>query len=87
MNLRRAPEPPSRALVDEIMDCYVTWRERSLAVEAAFDDWRRARRPDRDLAFEAYLRSLDREERAAARFRRAVEEARFATPPAPPPAA
>lgn len=87
MNRRRAPESPSRAVVDAIMDRYVNWRERSAAVEMAFDSWRKASRPERELAFAAYLTSLDREERAAAEFRRAVEEARFATSPAPPSAA
>lgn len=87
MSFRRAPVAPSHAAVDAVMDCYVTWRERSAAVEIAFDDWRNADRAERDRAFEAYLKSLDREECAAADFRRAVEDASFPTSPAPPTAA
>jgi hypothetical protein len=87
MSVKRTPAEPSQALVDEIMDCYVTWRERSVAVEAAFESWRKAGRDERDLAFEDYLESLDREERAAAEFKRVVEGARLSMPESPPPAA
>lgn len=66
-------------LVDEMMDCYVTWREESTAVAAAYQAWRRATRDERWLGYAAYVAALDREERAAGEFRLLVEQVQRAS--------
>ena len=40
----------------------------------SYRNWRSATRPDREGAFDEYLAALDREERAAGGYRRAVEQ-------------
>ncbi len=61
------------ALVDAAIDSYVDWRERSAAVRRAYRWWRAADTEDRPAAFAAYHAALDREERAVARYRHAIE--------------
>lgn len=61
-------------LVDAMIECYVSWREECVAVALAYENWGRAQRRDKTLAFSAYLASLDREEQAAASYRRFVEQ-------------
>jgi hypothetical protein len=53
-------------LIDEMIDVYVIWRESCVAVTTSYENWSRAGRDDRELAFSAYVAALDREERAAA---------------------
>ncbi|HWC86417.1 MAG TPA: hypothetical protein VG388_07755 [Solirubrobacteraceae bacterium] len=60
-------------LVDDMIDGYVSWREECRAVDASYQNWSRAEREDRELAFTAYLAALDREERAAAMYRSLAE--------------
>ncbi len=55
-------------LIDAVMDRYVTWRERSAAVELAYRDWSQAMPVDREPAYIAYAEALDREEQAACRY-------------------
>ena len=69
---------PISDLIDAVMDGYVTWREESAAVEAAYRTWRRASSYQRTVAFEDYFAALDREERAASEYRRLVELAEAA---------
>ncbi|HUA71479.1 MAG TPA: hypothetical protein VMA96_10365 [Solirubrobacteraceae bacterium] len=69
---------PISDLIDAVMDGYVTWREESAAVEAAYRTWRRASSDRRTVAFEDYFAALDREERAASEYRRLVELAEAA---------
>ncbi|HUA72973.1 MAG TPA: hypothetical protein VMA96_17890 [Solirubrobacteraceae bacterium] len=69
---------PISDLIDAVMDGYVTWREESAAVEAAYCTWRRASSDQRTVAFEDYFAALDREERAASEYRRLVELAEAA---------
>jgi hypothetical protein len=65
-------------LIDAVMDGYITWREESAAVEAAYHTWRGASRDGRTVAFEDYFAALDREERAASEYRRLIELAEAA---------
>ena len=69
---------PMSDLIDAVMDGYVTWREKSAAVEAAYHTWRRAPANHRAIAFEHYFAALDREEDAASEYRRLVELAEAA---------
>ena len=65
-------------LIDAVMDGYVTWREQSEAVEAAYRSWRRAAPDEREIAFDNYFAALDREEYAASEYRRLIELAEAA---------
>ncbi len=60
-------------LLDELVEAYVTWRERSTDVRDAYARW--SQRPGgRDAeAFVDYRVALDREERAAAAYQVLVE--------------
>ena len=69
---------PMSDLIDAVMDGYVTWREKSAAVEAAYHTWRRAPADHRTVAVDAYFTALDREEKAASEYRRLVELAEAA---------
>jgi hypothetical protein len=55
-----------------MIDCYVSWREECFAV-ALYENWSRAERRDKKLAFSANVVALDREEHAAARNQRLAE--------------
>jgi hypothetical protein len=62
-------EPSRVALVDALMDLYVSWRERADDVGARYTAWARARSSDeRTAAFAAYAGALDQEAHAAHRF-------------------
>jgi hypothetical protein len=61
-------------LVDELIEHYVSWREECAAVASSYENWSRAESCDRALAFSAYLAALDREELAAASYRRLIAE-------------
>jgi hypothetical protein len=69
---------PFSDLVDSVLDGYVTWREKSAAVEAAYRSWRAAAPAERAVAFDDYSAALDREEHAASEYRRLVELAEAA---------
>ncbi|MGH2885557.1 MAG: hypothetical protein ACRDPA_23120 [Solirubrobacteraceae bacterium] len=69
---------PISDLIDAVMDGYVTWREESAAVEAAYRAWRGAPTAQREIAFDDYFSALDREEQAASEYRRLVELAEAA---------
>ena len=76
MNLKRAPRRRAARLelLDVLMDSYLRWRDESRAVAESYRNWRSAPRRCRDVAFDEYLAALDREERAACGYRRAVEQ-------------
>jgi len=79
MNRRRSSTlSPISELIDAVMDGYVTWREESAAVEAAYHTWRGAPSDRRAIAFEDYFAALDREEHAASEYRRLLELAEAA---------
>jgi hypothetical protein len=61
-----------RQYVDDMMDDYVSWRDACAAVAVSYENWKCSDRPDKKLAFSVYVAALDREERAAAAYQRAV---------------
>jgi len=65
-------EERRRQYVDELIDGYVSWREACVTVAVSYENWRCSDRPDEKLAFNVYFAALDREERAAAAYRRSV---------------
>ena len=74
----RGGSPPGQAhlihLVDALIEHYVGWREECAAVASSYENWSRAESGDRALAFSAYVAALDREELAAASYRRVIAE-------------
>lgn len=65
----RATLPGRSAVVDSFMDRYITWREHSGELDAAYRRWGSAvTAADRSSAFAAFSRALDDEEIAARRF-------------------
>ena len=58
--------------VDDLIDDYLGWREACAAVTVSYENWRCSDRPDKKLAFSAYVAALDREERAATAYQLAV---------------
>lgn len=74
MKLKKpSPSAAHRQLVDSLMDGYVTWREECAAVAASYQNWVRSDRQMRELAYDAYLAALDREEDAASAYQRLIE--------------
>jgi hypothetical protein len=61
-------------MVDEMIDDYVSWREARTVVAVSYENWRCSDRPDEKLAFSVYVAALDREERAAAAYLRAIAQ-------------
>jgi len=61
-------------LIDAMIEHYVSWREECMTVASSYENWSRADAPDRTLAFSAYIAALDREEQAAASYRRITEQ-------------
>jgi hypothetical protein len=59
-------------LVDDLIDSYVSWREESHELTAAYGRWSSCDRADRPLAVAAYTAAVDREERAADVYRECV---------------
>ena len=53
------------ALADGFVDSWVSWREASEDVRAAYRWWSDCARPQRALAFAGYRAALDREQHAA----------------------
>ena len=53
------------ALADGFVDSWVSWREASDDVRAAYRWWSECARPQRALAFAGYRAALDREQHAA----------------------
>jgi len=68
-----ATTDPDPDLVDEMLECYITWREPRTGVQDAYADWRAAAAHDRERAFHTYVAALDREQLAAEDYQRAVE--------------
>jgi molybdenum-dependent DNA-binding transcriptional regulator ModE len=61
-------------LVDALIEHYVSWRKECAEVASSYENWGRAERDDRALAFTAYLAALDREQLAATSYRRLIAE-------------
>ena len=68
---RRAPQPLEQ--LDELMDCYLRWRDASRSAAESYRHWKLASRADWDGAWSRYAAALDREEGAAARYRSMVQ--------------
>jgi uncharacterized protein (DUF305 family) len=64
-----------RELADAIMDSYVSWRQESAWVLTTYERWGQAAAGKRDAAYGAYLGALEREELAAAEYRRMIDRA------------
>ena len=60
-------------LIDQMIERYVSWREECAALDTAYENWSRAGREDRNLAYSAYTAALDREEQAAAIYQSLAE--------------
>jgi hypothetical protein len=59
--------------VDELVHCYVSWREECLAVRLAHERWAESTGAEGRLTYAAYVAALDREERAARTYADHVE--------------
>ena len=74
--MRGHPSPAEvRKLATAVMESYVTWRQESAWVATAYERWRVAGSEQRDGAYGTYLGALEREELAAAEYRRRTEQA------------
>ncbi len=67
-------ERARRKYLDDLVDDYVSWREACGTVSLAYDNYKRAGREDRKLAFNEYIAALDCEEGAATVYQRSVEQ-------------
>ena len=61
-------------IVHEMTDDYVSWREACATVAAAYENWTCAALEDKKRAFSVYVAALDREEKAATAYQRAVAQ-------------
>ncbi len=68
----KAADGIGNRLVDEVLDAYDEWFEECVRVRNAYARWSGASRAEAAVAFAAYASELDREERAADRFRALV---------------
>jgi hypothetical protein len=78
MGIKSFPTTSRRALIDAVVDSYVSWREANAAANAAYQAWKESVRPECAPWFEEYQSALEREERAAAAYQHLVELARAA---------
>jgi hypothetical protein len=60
------------SVLDEMIDCYVDWRQASEQVESAYRRWAIARSPHMSRAFAAYAAALDREEVASIAYAQVI---------------
>lgn len=76
--LRRQRQLPIRrsaitgAVVDELLDRYVDWREEAASAQCAYADWRDAEWHDRRGAFMGYATAIEREDRASRAYKAAA---------------
>ena len=54
-----------RWAIDELLECYLAWREACCAVRLAYQRWLDSTRAEGGLAYASYVAALDREEQAA----------------------
>jgi hypothetical protein len=62
------------ALVDDLIAAYVTWRTECSAVRSSYGLWSTCDGRHGDALFGGYAAALDREEQAAATYRRLLEQ-------------
>jgi hypothetical protein len=60
------------ALVDALINVYVSWRGECASVALSYSAWGLSDRRDKRVAFSAYVAALDREEAAAETYRNIV---------------
>ncbi|HWF56645.1 MAG TPA: hypothetical protein VG223_18545 [Solirubrobacteraceae bacterium] len=61
------------SMIDQLLECYVSWREECDGVRLAYERWNEAARGERRLAHAVYLAALDREERGARAYAEQIE--------------
>ncbi len=61
-------------LVDEMLGCYISWREDAAEAADAYGRWRAAPRAEESWRFAGYLAALDLEESTAASYAQAVAD-------------
>jgi hypothetical protein len=66
--------PPGPRLVDDMVDCYLGWRECASAVGAAYQRWCHAPREEGSLRYSAYVATLGHEDTAAILYELAVAD-------------
>lgn len=66
--------PAAAYLVDEMMDCFVQWRESAAASANAYRRWSDAPREEEHRRYAAYTASLDQEQSAARSYELVVAE-------------
>jgi hypothetical protein len=54
-----------RRAIDDLMDCYVAWREACYAVDLAYQRWAEATPEQSGSFYSGYVAALDREEQAS----------------------
>lgn len=62
-----------RWAVDELLDCYLSWREECHAVRRAYQLWVDSTRAEDSLAYAGCVAALDREESAASTYANRIE--------------
>jgi hypothetical protein len=63
----------TRWAVDELLECYVSWREECHAVRLAYQRWVDSTRCEARLAYAGFVAALDREEHAARAYASHIE--------------
>jgi hypothetical protein len=66
-----------RWAVDELLECYLSWREECHAVRLAYQRWVGSTRAEARLAYTGYVVALDREEHAARTYATHIERFRW----------
>lgn len=67
------PRVDKDAIIDELMDVYLGWREACVEAQAAYRRWSHAVTGDRALTHAAFTAALDREASAADCYRQRAE--------------
>ena len=60
-------------IIDALIELYIRWRGESSAVQQTYERWDGSNGEERSHAYSGYLAALDREERAAGAYSRAIE--------------
>jgi hypothetical protein len=63
-------------IADQLVECYVRWREEKCAVRIAYQRWADSDRGEGRLCYAGYLAALDREEKAASVYAEQVDAVR-----------
>jgi hypothetical protein len=66
-----------RWAVDQLLECYVSWREECHAVRVAYQRWVDSTRAEGRLAYGAFVAALDHEEHAARAYANELQRFRW----------